>query len=113
MPMTQVRALLSALGSMTKEREALKAREGQLADRERQLVVDIGRALSDAGYRLERVEAESQVAALTPRGTRRRRKRQDLKCPKCGRRFFFQMHVARHMNAMHRKQRATQRVKAA
>lgn len=111
--MTQVRALLSALGSMTKKREALKAREDHLADRERTLVDDIGRALSDTGYRLERVD-EIQATALTPRGTRRRRMRQNLKCPKCERRFFFQMHVARHMNAIHRrKQGATRKVKAA
>jgi uncharacterized C2H2 Zn-finger protein len=112
MPMTQVRALLSALGSMAKEREALRAREGHLADRERKLVVDMGRALSDVGYRLERVDAEIQVASPTRR-TRRRRKRQNLKCPKCERRFFFQMQVDRHMNAMHRNQRDTQKVKAA
>jgi hypothetical protein len=96
---------------MTKEREALKAKVNHLADRERTLVDDIGRALSDAGYRLERVD-EIQPAALTRR-TGRRRKRQDLKCPKCERRFFFEMHVARHMNAMHRKQRDTQKAKAA
>jgi uncharacterized C2H2 Zn-finger protein len=96
---------------MAKEREALKAKEDHLADRERKLVGYIGRALSDAGYRLERVD-EIQATTLT-RGTRRRRKRQDLKCPKCERRFFFQMHVARHMNAMHRKQRDTQKAKAA
>jgi uncharacterized C2H2 Zn-finger protein len=96
---------------MTKEREALNARVNHLANRERTLVDDIGRALSDAGYRLERVD-EIQGASPT-RGTRGRRKRQDLKCPKCERRFFFQMHVARHMNAMHRKQRDTQKAKAA
>ena len=111
MPRTQVRALLSALGSMTKKREALKAREDHLAGRELKLVGDIGRALSDAGYRLERVD-EIQATART-RGTGRRRMRQDLKCPKCERRFFFQMHVARHMNAMHRKPRDTQKAKAA
>ena len=111
MPRTQVRALLSTLGSMAKEREALKAKGDDLADRERTLVDDIGRALSDAGYRLERVD-EIQIASPTRRAGGRR-KRQDLKCPKCERRFFFQMHVARHMNAMHRKQRDTQKAKAA
>ena len=110
MPMTQVGALLSALGSMTKKREALKARGDHLADRERKLVGDIGRALSDAGYRLERVDEIRANARTRPTG--RRRKRQDLKCPKCERRFFFQMHVARHLNAMHRKRRGTQKVKA-
>jgi uncharacterized C2H2 Zn-finger protein len=76
------------------------------------LLADIGRALSDAGYRLERVD---EIQATSPtRRTERRRKRQDLKCPKCDRHFFFQMHVARHLNTIHRrKQRDTQKVKAA
>jgi uncharacterized C2H2 Zn-finger protein len=110
--MTQVKTLFSALGRMTKQRQALKAREGSLADRERKLFADIGRALSDRGYRLERV---GEIQATSPtRRTRSRRKRQDLKCPKCDRRFFFAMHVARHLNAMHgRRQGDTRKVKAA
>ena len=109
--MTHVKALLSALGSMTKQRETLKAREHAVANRERMLVDDIRRALSGVGYRLVRLD--ETLATAPSRGTRRRRTRQDLKGPKCGRRFFFQMHVARHMNAMHRKPRGTGKVKAA
>lgn len=97
--MTQVNALLSALGSMTKQRETLKAREHAVANRERKLADDIGRALSGVGYRLVRLDERPATSAT--RGTRRRRKRQDLKCPKCDRRFFFQMHLARHVSAMH------------
>ena len=110
--MARVNVLLAAFHRITKQQEAIKSLERRLADRERTLVAGIGRALSDAGYRLERVD-EIQTTSSTLR-TRRRRKRQDLKCPKCERRFFFQMHVARHMNAMHRiKQGNAQRVKAA
>jgi hypothetical protein len=110
-PMTQVKTLLSALGRMTKLRQALNARAHALANQERELVGDIERALSDVGYRLVRLD---EIQATSPaRGIRRRRMRQDLKCPKCERRFFFQMHVARHINAMHRKPRDTQKVKAA
>ena len=110
--MAQVNVRLATFRGIAKQRETLKSLELRLADRERTLLADIGRALSDAGYRLERVD-EIQVASPTRR-TRRRRNRQDLKCPKCERRFFFQMHVARHMNAMHRrKQGNAQRVKAA
>jgi hypothetical protein len=32
---------------------------------------------------------------------RRRRAREDLKCPKCHRRFSLDMHLARHMGAVH------------
>lgn len=97
--MARVDVLLAAFYGIAKQRETLKSLELRLADRERMLLADIGRALSDAGYRLERVD---EIQAAPPaRGTRRRRKRQDLKCPKCERRFFFPMHVARHMNTVH------------
>ena len=110
--MARVNVLLATFHGIAKQRETLKSLELRLADRERTLLADIGRALSDAGYRLERVD-ETQAPSAA-RGTGRRRKRQDLKCPKCDRRFFFQMHVARHVNAMHRrKQRSAQRAKAA
>ena len=110
--MARVNVLLATFHRITKQREALKSIERRLTDRERTLVTDIGRALSGFGYRFTRLD-EATVTA-PGRGNRKRPMRQDLKCPKCKRRFFFQMHVARHMNAMHRrKRRDTQRVKAA
>jgi hypothetical protein len=110
--MARVKVLLASFHRITKQRESLKSLELRLADRERKLVADIGRALSDVGYRL--MPLDEGKANSRARGTRRLRLRQDLKCPKCERRFFFQMHVARHMNAMHRrKQRDTQKAKAA
>jgi uncharacterized C2H2 Zn-finger protein len=109
--MARVNVLLEAFHRITKRRQALESIKHRLADRERQLVGDIGRALSDLGYRLERID-EIQ-AALPARRTRWRRTRQDLKCPKCERRFFLQMHVARHLNAMHTtKNRAVKRAAA-
>ena len=75
-------------------------------------MANIGRVLSGFGYQLTRLD-EATVAAPA-RGKRKPRVRQDLKCPKCERRFFFQMHVARHLNTVHRrKQQATRKVKAA
>ena len=97
--MTQVEALLSALGRITKRRQALKAREHGLVGRERKLVDAIGRALSDLGYRF--VPLDEGKATSRARVTGKPRVRQDLKCPKCERRFSFVMHVARHMSAMH------------
>jgi hypothetical protein len=110
--MARVNVLLATFHHITKQRESLKQLALRLADRERKLVDDIGRALSDVGYRL--VPLGEGKADSRARVTRRRRLRQDLKCPKCERHFFFQMHVARHLNTMHRrKQRDTQKVKAA
>jgi hypothetical protein len=110
--MARVNVLLATFHRITKQREALKSVERRLADRERRLMDDIARALAGVGYRLTRLD-EARVTAPA-RGNRKPRVRQDLKCPKCERRFFFQMHVARHVNTMHRrKQRDTQKVKAA
>jgi hypothetical protein len=110
--MARVNVLLAAFHGITRQREALKSLERRLADRERTLVADIGRALAGVGYRLTRLDGARVTAP--GRGNRKPRARQDLKCPKCERRFFFQMHVARHMNAMHRrKQGSAQKVRAA
>jgi uncharacterized C2H2 Zn-finger protein len=110
--MARVNVLLAAFHRITKQREALKSIEQRLADRERPLMEDIGRALAGVGYRLTRLNG---VMATAPaRGKRKPRVRQDLKCPKCERRFFFAMHVARHLNTIHgRKQRNTHKAKAA
>jgi hypothetical protein len=110
--MARVNVLLATFHGITKQREALKSLERRLADRERTLVADIGRALAGVGYRLTRLDGATTT--VSGRGNRKRRARQNLKCPKCQRRFFFQMHVARHLNTIHRrKQRNTQKAKAA
>jgi hypothetical protein len=97
--MARVTVSLAAFHRITKQQEAIKSLERRLADRERKLVGDIGRALSGFGYRLARLDEATVTAPAL--GSRKPRARQDLKCPKCERRFFFQMHVARHMSAMH------------
>jgi uncharacterized C2H2 Zn-finger protein len=68
----------------------------------------MSRVLERAGYRVV-------AAGDGKRRSTRRRARKDLKCPKCGRRFAFEMHVARHMNAAHsgNKRAKTAKKKAA
>ena len=110
--MARISVLLATFQSITKQREALKSIERRLADRERTLGAEIGRVLSGFGYQFSRLDEARGTAP--GRGNRKRRKRQNLKCPKCERRFFFKMHVARHLNTIHRrKQRDTEKVNAA
>lgn len=112
--MARVNIVLATFKSIAEKRDAIKSLERRLADRERTLVAEIGRALSDFGYRLARLDAA--IVTAPARRNRTLRVRQDLKCPRCERRFFFPMHVARHMNTVHRrkaKRRDQQTVKAA
>ena len=104
--MAQTQAILRSLHMLTKKRRSLKAMERRLAEGERKVMDGLSRVLSDSGYRVVAVNGQStKVVGAT--GRRRRLSRQNLKCPKCGRRFSFTMHLARHINAMHtRKKRS-------
>ena len=99
--------LLRSLRTLTKRRLALKAMESRLDADERKVMEAMSRVLEGSGYRVVPVKG-NEPDSERPRRSRRRLARQDLKCPKCDRRFAFVMHVARHMNAMHptRKGRA-------
>jgi uncharacterized C2H2 Zn-finger protein len=102
MPGTQ--RLLRSLRTLAKKRRALKAVERRLDAEERQVMATISQMLAGVGYR---IVARDGVAGIPARaGFRRARK--DLKCPRCDRRFAFEMHLARHVNAVHgAKKRAT------
>ncbi|PWU23804.1 MAG: hypothetical protein C5B48_07910 [Candidatus Rokuibacteriota bacterium] len=98
--------LVSSLNRLAKERLELKNKERQFAQAERRLIDKVSALLSDLGFRL----VSANGGAVAARGAPRRRalpKR--LKCPECGRLFSYQMHLARHMNAMHRAQKKAPR----
>ena len=104
--MRQTQTLLPSLRTLAKKRLALNAMERRLDAEERKVMEAMSRKLSRWGYRI--VTTSERVPKATAIRRRRRLARQNLKCPKCGRRFSFTMHLARHMNAMHptRKGRA-------
>ena len=109
--MGQTQALLRSLRTLAKKRLSLKAMERRLDGEERQLMGAMGRMLSGLGYRV--VPANGHVAKARQVSTRRRLAPKNLNCPKCNRRFSFEMHVARHMSAMHTAKRRRGRKAAA
>jgi uncharacterized C2H2 Zn-finger protein len=116
MAMAQAHDVMRSFGMLTKKRLTLKALERRLAGEERQAIESVGRMLSPLGYRV--VAANGQrTPGTVPKPTasrpRRRLARQNLKCPKCGRRFAFVMHLARHTNTMHGAKKRTSKKAAA
>ena len=110
--MAQARDVMRSFGKLTKNRLTLKAMERRLAGEERRLMESVGRMLSRLGYRV--VAANSQrtpgtVTKPTASRPRRRLARQNLKCPKCDRRFAFEMHLARHTNTVHGAKKRTRK----
>jgi uncharacterized C2H2 Zn-finger protein len=97
--MKEAQVLLRSLRTLTSKRRSLKTMEHRLDAEERKLMGQIGRRLLRSGYQL--VPATGKGGAGSARRPRRRLARQNLKCPKCDRRFSFEMHLARHVNAMH------------
>jgi hypothetical protein len=103
--------LLRSLGMLVEEKRRLLGKERQLAKAEHRLIAGLTRSLSGLGYRVlpvtgpegQALAARSTRAAQAhTRGVHKRALPKTLQCPKCDRRFSYQMHVARHMNAMHR-----------
>jgi uncharacterized C2H2 Zn-finger protein len=90
-------AILGSLTKLAQSREALKRKEQRIAVAEQRLLAQMNRTLSSLGYQL--VSLNGRPA--TPRAVKRAAPK-TLKCPECDRRFSYQMHVARHLSAMHR-----------
>jgi uncharacterized C2H2 Zn-finger protein len=98
---------LASLTHLAGQRQRLQLKERELLNAERRVLERVGRLLAQLGYRL--------IAGNrpTPRARAVRRPKQELpktlRCPKCDRRFSRQMHVARHMSAMHGGQKKAKR----
>jgi len=94
---------LESLTKIASAKRSLLDKANHLAEAEGRVVEEVRHLLSSLGYTL--VATDGQGAATTcqsPRSRTRKPLPKTLKCPKCARRFSLQMHVARHMNAMHR-----------
>jgi hypothetical protein len=106
--MTHTERLLRSLGTIGRKRHALKAQEGRLDAEERKVMEAVSKMLAGVGYRIVAASARD-----TARGRPRvRRARKDLRCAKCDRRFGFEMHLARHMSAVHGAGRRAAKKKA-
>src|SRR5262245_60973337 len=99
--MPQGQVLLRSLRTLATRRRSLKVMEGRLNREERQVMGAVSRSLSRWGYRVVAVSERDEPRSARPRRPRRRLERKNLKCPKCGRRFGFAMHLARHVRAVH------------
>jgi hypothetical protein len=101
--MAQTQGLLRALGTLNQNRRSLERMTRRVADEERQVMASIERMLSGLGYRVIAANGRAGKAGPNKGGSASRRHlaRQNLKCPKCDRRFGFMMHLARHTNTVH------------
>ena len=114
--MAQTQALLKALGTLSQNRRSLERMTRRVADEERQVMASIERMLSGLGYRVVALNGGPSKTAVGKASPVRRRHlaRQNLRCPKCDRRFGFLMHLARHTNTVHgTKKRAAKKAVAA
>jgi len=98
--MATTQTLLASLQKLVTDKVGLRNTERKLRQTEQRLMQQMERALQGFGYKLASLNGRE---ARPGRGvlTRRRALLKKLKCPKCDRRFSMQMHVARHLSAMH------------
>lgn len=88
--------------SLTRSIQSLVAQKRALTAREKQLIERLNRVLPSIGYR---------VVPLPDGGQRspeqRQRSGQVYPCPHCSRRFSLQMHLGRHVSAVHGAKKPT------
>lgn len=94
------KATLDTLTKIASAQRSLKDKAKLLAEAERRVVEQIRGLLSGLGYGLVATE-DRGAADRSPRRRTGKPLPKTLKCPRCDRRFSLQMHVARHVSAMH------------
>jgi uncharacterized C2H2 Zn-finger protein len=99
----------AALTQLAGQRQRLQLKERELLAAERRVLGQVDRLLSRVGYRLIAGSGPASKARAVAR--RKQELPKTLRCPKCDRRFSRQMHVARHMSAMHGGPKSQKNVK--
>jgi hypothetical protein len=85
--------------------QSLIAQKRVVTEREKQLVENLNRVLPSIGYRVVPLEDGLRRSQPKPRSTK------EYECPHCARRFTLQMHLGRHLAAVHGKKPKTKRAK--
>jgi uncharacterized C2H2 Zn-finger protein len=97
----------ASLTHLAGQRQRLQLKERELLAAERWVLGRVDRLLAQLGYRL--IAGNGPTSKARAGGARKRGLPKTLPCPKCDRRFSRQMHVARHMSAMHGGQKKAKR----
>jgi uncharacterized C2H2 Zn-finger protein len=97
----------ASLTQLAGQRQRLQLKERELLTAERRVLGRVDRLLAQLGYRLITGNGPTPRARAVSRPKKELPK--TLRCPKCDRRFSRQMHVARHMSAMHGGQKKAKR----
>jgi uncharacterized C2H2 Zn-finger protein len=97
----------ASLTYLAGQKQRLQLKERELLAAERRVLRRVDRLLSQLGYRLSAGNGPTSKARAV--GRRKPELPKTLRCPKCDRRFSRQMHVARHMSAMHGSQKKAKR----
>jgi hypothetical protein len=100
---------LESLTRITRAQRNLGNQAKQLAEAERRTVAEVRGLLAKIGYDLVAMDDRGSAKRQTPRRHARGILPKILKCPKCDRRFSLQMHVARHLSAMHKSAKPTRK----
>jgi uncharacterized C2H2 Zn-finger protein len=98
---------LALLTHLARQRQRLERQTRDLLAAQRRVLGRVDRLLSALGYRL--IAANGPTSKAGAVGRRKQELPKTLPCPKCDRRFSRQMHVARHMSAMHGDQKKAKR----
>jgi hypothetical protein len=89
--------------NMIKQIRALVAEKRSIADREKQLIEELARALPEIGYELVPRSANGRRPAAPEPPRSKGAKRKSLACPRCERRFANTSNLGRHVSATHGK----------